>query len=71
MKYDITLCMIVKDKAERLDACLASVYEYVEEIIVVDTGSTDSTMEIAGRYEARVVQAPWENDFAKARNAGL
>ena len=43
MKCDITLCMIVKDEAERLDACLASVYEYVEEIIVVDTGSTDST----------------------------
>jgi len=63
--------MIVKDEAERLDACLASVYEYVEEIIVVDTGSTDSTMEIAARYGARVVQAPWENDFAKARNAGL
>jgi tetratricopeptide (TPR) repeat protein len=71
MKCDITLCMIVKDEAERLDACLASVYEYVEEIIVVDTGSTDSTMEIAARYGARVVQAPWENDFAKARNAGL
>ena len=63
--------MIVKDEAERLGDCLASVAEYVEEMIVVDTGSTDNTMEIARSYGARVVQVPWEDDFAKARNVGL
>jgi glycosyltransferase involved in cell wall biosynthesis len=71
MKCDITLCMIVKDEEKRLEACLASAAEYVEEMIIVDTGSTDNTREIALRYGATVIQAPWENDFAKARNAGL
>lgn len=71
MKHDITLCMIVKDEEERLEACLASVAEYVDEMIVVDTGSIDNTMRIARQFGARIIQVPWENDFAKARNAGL
>jgi tetratricopeptide (TPR) repeat protein len=71
MKHDITLCMIVKDEEERLEACLASAADYVDEMIVVDTGSTDGTMRIARGFGARVVQTVWENDFAKARNAGL
>ncbi|RCW49531.1 glycosyltransferase family 2 protein [Paenibacillus prosopidis] len=71
MKSDITLSMIVKDEEERLEACLASVAEYVDEIIVVDTGSTDNTVWIARQFGARIIQVPWENDFAKARNVGL
>lgn len=71
MKPDITLSMIVRDEEERLEACLASVAEYVDEMIIVDTGSTDNTVQIARQFGARIIHVPWENDFSKARNAGL
>jgi tetratricopeptide (TPR) repeat protein len=67
----ITLCMIVRDEAERLPACLASVAGLVDEIVVVDTGSTDDTPEIAARGGALVLFEPWADDFAAARNVGL
>lgn len=63
--------MIVKNEAERLARVLQSVQGAVEEIIVVDTGSTDETVEIANQCGVTVLSEPWEHDFAKARNAGL
>ncbi|MDD2420870.1 MAG: glycosyltransferase [Heliobacteriaceae bacterium] len=67
----ISLCMIVKDEAENLDRCLASAQPFVDEIIVVDTGSRDETPAIARRYGAKVTAFPWQEDFAQARNAAL
>ena len=67
----ISLCMIVKNEERFLEDCLASVAGLVSEMIIVDTGSTDRTIEIARRYNATIFQIPWEGDFAKARNYGL
>ncbi|MEK4371845.1 tetratricopeptide repeat-containing glycosyltransferase family 2 protein [Paenibacillus sp. FSL R5-0473] len=67
----ISLCMIVKDEEELLPHCLASVQGAVDEIIVVDTGSSDRSAEIAQQYGALVVGFEWCEDFAAARNAGL
>jgi tetratricopeptide (TPR) repeat protein len=63
--------MIVRDEAALLPGCLASVAGAVDEIVVVDTGSSDSTVEIARAAGATVVSEPWRDDFAAARNAGL
>ena len=71
MKNSISLCMIVKNEEDFLDTCLSSVKEVVSELIVVDTGSEDRTIEIAERHEAKVILAKWENNFADARNIGL
>lgn len=68
---DISLCMIVKDEELHLDRCLSSVNEIVSEIIVADTGSQDGTVELARRHGAKIIHVPWEDDFAKARNASL
>lgn len=67
----ISLCMIVKDEELVLENCLASVKDLVEEMIIVDTGSIDSTKEIALKYGAKIFDIPWENDFSKARNYSL
>lgn len=67
----VALCMIVKDAAATLEACLESVREVVDEIVIADTGSTDSTIALARKRGARVVEIPWENDFAAARNRAL
>lgn len=63
--------MIVKDEEELLPHCLASVQGAVDEMIVVDTGSSDRSAEIAQQYGAVVVAFEWCEDFAAARNAGL
>lgn len=67
----ISLCMIVRNEERLLARCLASVRALVDEIIIVDTGSTDRTVEIAGSFGAQVYHATWENDFSKARNISL
>jgi tetratricopeptide (TPR) repeat protein len=63
--------MIVRDEAEALGACLASVRGFVDEMVVVDTGSEDDTVAIARAAGAVVRHLPWPGDFAAARNAAL
>ena len=67
----LSLCMIVKNEEKFLPRCLDSVKDYVDEIIIVDTGSTDKTVEIAERYNAKVYHHPWENSFSKSRNYSI
>ncbi len=67
----ISLCMIVKNEAQNLPRCLASAQPYVNELVVVDTGSQDKTREIAAAHGARVEQFIWCDDFAAARNYAL
>ncbi len=67
----ISLCMIVKNEEEFLEDCLASVKDLVTEMIIVDTGSTDRTIEIAERYGAKIFHHAWTGDFATARNESL
>ena len=64
----ISLCMIVKNEQQVLARCLDSVRGAVDEIVIVDTGSTDSTREIALRYTDRVYDFLWIDDFSAARN---
>ena len=55
----LSLCMIVRDEEQMLPRCLAAVAPAVDEIVVVDTGSTDATVEIARSFGARVIERPW------------
>ncbi|MCI8609939.1 MAG: glycosyltransferase family 2 protein [Firmicutes bacterium] len=64
----ISLCMIVKNEEMHIARCLDSVAELVDEIIIVDTGSTDRTVEIVSKYTTNVYSYPWKDDFADARN---
>ena len=67
----LSLSMIVKNEEDSLAACLESVKNLVDEIVIVDTGSTDRTVEIAESFGAKVHYFEWVNDFAKARNESL
>jgi tetratricopeptide (TPR) repeat protein len=67
----LSLCMIVKDEEAMLGKCLASVAGAVDEIVVVDTGSSDRTVEIAQAHGARVLHHAWTGDFSEARNASF
>ncbi len=67
----ITLSMIVKNEEKHLRTCLESVKNIADEIVIVDTGSTDSTLEIAKEYRAEIYYFPWINNFAAARNFAL
>ena len=64
----ISLCMIVKNEERVLARCLDSVADLVDEIIIVDTGSTDATKEIAARYTEKIYDFVWQDHFAAARN---
>jgi glycosyltransferase involved in cell wall biosynthesis len=67
----VSLCMIVKNEEANLPDCLQSAADLVQEIVVVDTGSTDRTKEIAARFGARLFDFAWCDDFAAARNETL
>ena len=67
----ISVCIITKNEEERIEKCLAPLVPYNFEIIVVDTGSTDRTKEIALKYTDLVYDFEWINDFSAARNFSL
>jgi Glycosyltransferases involved in cell wall biogenesis len=67
----ITACLIVKDEAECIRQCLDSLKKVVQQIVVVDTGSTDDTVKIAKRYGAEVYFHEWAEDFSAARNLAI
>ena len=71
MAVKVSLCMIVKNEGQILRRCLNSVSGLVHEIIIVDTGSTDSTCEIARQYGAIIHHFLWNDNFSDARNASL
>lgn len=71
MNNTVTLAMIVKNEAGNLGDCLESVKDQVDEIVIVDTGSTDNTLEIAGRYTDKIYTYPWQGDFSAARNYAI
>jgi tetratricopeptide (TPR) repeat protein len=71
MPARVSLCMIVRDEEENLRRCLENVRGVFDETIVVDTGSRDRTREVAAEFGGRVVEFPWCDDFAAARNAGV
>jgi GT2 family glycosyltransferase/glycosyltransferase involved in cell wall biosynthesis/tetratricopeptide (TPR) repeat protein len=70
-KGTLSLCMIVKNEEQNIARCLMSAKPVVDEMIIVDTGSTDRTKDIARAYGAKVFDFPWTNDFSAARNYSL
>jgi glycosyltransferase involved in cell wall biosynthesis len=70
-KPQLSLAMIVKNEARCLARCLQSVRSIVDEMVIVDTGSTDSTVGIANDFGAKILHFDWVNDFSAARNFAL
>ena len=70
-KPTLSLCMIVENEAAMLESCLNSVKNFVDEIIVVGTGSTDNTRSIARDHGANIIRHKWQEDFSAARNESL
>jgi glycosyltransferase involved in cell wall biosynthesis len=67
----VSLCMIVKNEETTLPKCLGSVNNFVDEIVVLDTGSTDKTPQVAQQFGAKVHYFTWNNNFSSARNEAL
>ena len=67
----ISLCMIMRNEEKLLERCLRSVEGLADEIIIVDTGSTDKSIEIAKQFGAKVISTEWKDDFATPRNIGI
>ncbi len=67
----LSLCMIVRDEEEMLPRCLEAVAPAVDEIVIVDTGSVDRTIEIARSFGAKVIEREWTGSFSEARNASF
>ncbi|MFA6572138.1 MAG: glycosyltransferase, partial [Bacteroidota bacterium] len=70
-KTKLSVCIISKNEEKMLTECLESVTRIADEIIVVDTGSTDRTIEIAEKFGCRIYKEEWNNDFAYARNSAI
>jgi glycosyltransferase involved in cell wall biosynthesis len=71
MDNKLSACLIVKDEGPCIEKCLKSVRNHVDEIVVVDTGSADNTVELAKKYADKVFNFKWVNDFSAARNFSL
>ena len=67
----ISACIITKDEEKNIDRCLESIKNIVDEIIIVDTGSNDNTVNVAKRYSNKIFHYVWEDDFSKARNFAI
>lgn len=70
-KQTLSLCMIVKNEEKFLEDCLKSVQGVADQIIIVDTGSTDRTVEIARSFNAQIHHFKWQDDFSLARNESI
>jgi tetratricopeptide (TPR) repeat protein len=70
-KTTISACLIVKNEQELLSRCLSSLRDVVDEIVMVDTGSDDRTIEIGTEFGCRIFHFPWSGDFSAARNESL
>ena len=67
----LSACMIVKNEEKIQEKSLPTLSKYVDEIILVDTGSSDNTVELAKKFGAKIFHFAWINDFAAARNESL
>ena len=70
-KTTLSLCMIVKNEEKYIAKSIDSVKDIVNEIVIIDTGSTDSTLDILKNYNVKLYNYKWENDFASARNFAI
>jgi tetratricopeptide (TPR) repeat protein len=71
LRETVSAALIVKNEQNFLAGCLASLTNHVDEVVIVDTGSTDSTREIAQKAGVKLLDFAWQQDFAAARNFGL
>lgn len=67
----LSLCMIVRNEAQNLEACLSPLRSWLDEIVLVDTGSSDDTREVGKALGATVSEFPWNDDFSAARNESI
>ena len=67
----ISVCIITKNEADKIDRCLSCIKELPFEIVVVDTGSTDNTIEVVRKYTDKIYYFDWCDDFSKARNFSI
>jgi len=67
----VSAALIVRDEERLLGGCLETLVGHVDEVVIVDTGSTDRSKEIAESFRARIIDRPWTGDFSAARNAAL
>jgi glycosyltransferase involved in cell wall biosynthesis len=67
----LSVCMIVKNEEENVGECLETLKDFADQVVVVDTGSTDRTVEIAEKYGIAVIRSDWRGDFSYSRNISL
>ena len=67
----LSLCMITRDEEDSLERCLRVIRPIASEIIIVDTGSKDKTVEIASKFDAKIIHFNWNNNFSEPRNLAI
>ena len=67
----LSTCIIAKNEEKMLPGCIESILQCSDEIILVDTGSNDKTIDIAKNYGCKIIESQWQNDFSQARNMAL